>query len=197
MKFGVWHIVVLDDGIPFKGKALKLNHDILTKRNHNGLSVEHSHRFLNKAATISMDDRQSNDVSVSAGIAAGHAWNSTPNDLTDMLRSTVAIGREFRFPIDVNLYTCLNLHIIMHNLLLSLRITDFNRRISSSILKTLIEDRRKAHDERVNNNKNIVDLVLGDIVMASTLVQNDTSTNKVAKLSYQVHGLFCIVTCTG
>ena len=85
----------------------------------------------------------------------------------------------------------------MHNLLLSLRITDFNRRISSSILKTLIEDRREAHDERVNNNKNIVDLVLGDIVMASTLVQNDTSTNKVAKLSYQVHGLFCIVTCTG
>ena len=85
----------------------------------------------------------------------------------------------------------------MYNLLLSLRITDFNRRISSSILKTLIEDRREAHDERVNNNKNIVNLVLGDIVMASTLVQNDASTNKVAKLSYQVRGLFCIVTYTG
>ena len=65
----------------------------------------------------------------------------------------------------------------MYNLLLSLRITDFNRRISSSILKTLIEDCREAHDERVNNNKNIVELVVGDIVMARTAVQSDEPMN--------------------
>ena len=60
MKFGLCHLVVLDDGTPFKGafiamcKALKLKYDILDKRNHKGLSVEHFHRFLKKASTIAM-----------------------------------------------------------------------------------------------------------------------------------------------
>ena len=40
------------------------------------------------------------------------------------------------------------------------------------------------HDERVNNNKNIVELIVGDIVMARTAVQSDASTIKVATLSY-------------
>ena len=109
MKFGLCHLVVIDDGTPFKGafvamcKALALNYDILAKRNHKGLTVEHFHRFLNKAVTIAMEDRQSNDVFVPAGIAAGYAWNSAPIDGTDILRSTVVIGREFRFSIDINL----------------------------------------------------------------------------------------------
>ena len=51
-----------------------------------------------------------------------------------------------------------------------LRLTDSNRRFSSSILKTLIEDRRNMHAERVNNNKNIVELIVGDIVMARIAV---------------------------
>ena len=51
MKFGLCHLVVLNDGNPFKCafvamcKSLKLNYDILAKRNHKGLSVEHFHRF--------------------------------------------------------------------------------------------------------------------------------------------------------
>ena len=101
LKFGLCHLVVLDDGNPFKCafvamcKALKLNYDILAKRNHKELSVEHFHRFLNKATTITMKDRQSNDVFVPAGIAAGYAWNSATIDDTDILPSTVAIGRDF------------------------------------------------------------------------------------------------------
>ena len=204
MKFGLCHLVVLDDGNPFKGafvamcESLKLNYDILAKRNHKGLSVEHFHRFLNKAITIAMEDRQSNDVFVPAGIAAGYAWNSAPIDGTDILRSTVAIGREFRFPIDIDLSA---LPQLTQNNAQSavdfLRLTDSNRRFSSAILKILIEDRRDAHAERVNNNKNIVTLVVGDIVMARTAVHSDASSNKVAKLSYQVRGPFRIVTCTG
>ena len=78
-----------------------------------------------------------------------------------------------------------------------LRLTDSNSHFLSSILKILIEDHREGHVERFNNKKDIVQLVVGDIVMARTAVQSDASTNKVAKLSYQVRGPFCIVTCTG
>ena len=58
MKFGLCHLVVLDDGSPFKGsfiamcKMLRLNYDVLAKRNQKGLTVEHFHRFLNESVTI-------------------------------------------------------------------------------------------------------------------------------------------------
>ena len=202
MEVGVCHLVVLNDGTLSKGdfvtmcKALKLNYDILAKRNHMELLVEHFHRILNKATIIVVEDRQSNDVFVPAGIA--YAWNSAPINGTDILRSTVAIGREYIFPIDIDLST---LPQLTQNNAQSavdvLRLTDTNRHFSSSILKILMEDHREAHAERVNNNKNIVELVVGDIVIARTAVQSDAFTNKVAKLCYQVRGSFRIVICTG
>ena len=115
-----------------------------------------------------------------------------------MLRSTVAIGREFRFPIDIDLSA---LPQLTQNNARSavdfLRLTGSNRRFSSSILKIFIEDCREDHAERVNYNKNISQLVVGDIVIARTAVQSDAFTNKVAKLCYQVRGSFRIVICTG
>ena len=83
-------------------KALDLNYNILAKRNHKGSTVENFHRFNIKTVAIEMDSWQSNDVFVPAGVAAEYAWNSAPIDGTDILRSTVAIGRESRFPIDIN-----------------------------------------------------------------------------------------------
>ena len=54
MKFDLYHLVVIDDGTPFKGnfvamyQMLHLTYDILVKRNHKGFTVEHFHWFLNK-----------------------------------------------------------------------------------------------------------------------------------------------------
>ena len=83
--------------------ALSLNYDVLMKRNHKGLTVEHFYRFLNKSVTISAEDRGTNDIFVPTDIAADYAWNSAPIDDTDILRSIPAIGRELHFPLDVNL----------------------------------------------------------------------------------------------
>ena len=47
------------------------------------------------------------------------------------------------------------------------------------------------------NNRNIVELIVGDIVMTRTTIQSVTSINKVAKLSYQIPGSFYIVQYTG
>ena len=49
MKFAVCHLVILDDGGPFKGifvsicKILDLYYDIIAKRNHKDITVEHFH----------------------------------------------------------------------------------------------------------------------------------------------------------
>ena len=129
-----------------------------------------------------MKDRQSNDVYVPVGIAAGCVWNSAPIDGTNILRTTVASCREFRFAIDIKLSAFPQL--TQNNAQFAfdfLRHTDSNRRFSSSILKILIEDRREAHTERVNNNRNIVELAVGYIVMVNTTIQSNASTNRVFK----------------
>ena len=160
MMFGLCHLIIIDYGTPFKSdfvamcKALDLNYDILAKRNDKELTVEHFHRFLNKVVTISMEDRQSNGVFVMTWIAVGYMWNSAPIDGTDILRSTIAIGREFRFPIDIKLSALPQLtQNNAQSTIDYLRLADYNRRLSSSILKLLIEDRRTVHAERVNNIK--------------------------------------------
>ena len=134
------YLIVLDDGTPFKGafvamcQSLNLNYEVLAKRNHKGLSVEHFHRFLNKSVTIAAEDRGTIDIFVPAGIAAGYTWNSAPIDGTDILRTIPVIGRELHFPLDINLNAAPKL--IQNNakaVLDYLILTDANRHFSSSI----------------------------------------------------------------
>ena len=204
MKFGLCHLVVLDDGSPSKVAfiamcdTLNLNYDVLAKRNHKGLTVEHFHRFLNNSITIAAEDRGTNDAFVPVDIAAGYAWNSAPIDDTNILRSIPAIGRELHFPIDINLSV---LPKLAHNsgqaALDYLKLTNSFRHFFSSILKILIEDRRTAYAERINNNRNDVVLDPGDIVMARTAIQSNKEKEKVTMLCYAVRGPYHIIRTTG
>ena len=163
LKFGICHLLILDDGSPFKGvftamcKSLTINHDVLAKRNHKGLLVEKFHRFINKAITIAAEDRGTKDIFVAAGVSVEYAWNSSPIDGADILRSVPEIGRELRFPLDIDISALPPLVSNHAEPVVSyLRLTDFNRHFASAILKILIEGRRTAHAKRVNNNRNIV-----------------------------------------
>ena len=201
MKFGLYHLVVLDDSTPFKGsfiamcQALNLNYDFFAKQNHKeGLSVENFHPFLNKSVTIAAEERGTTNIFVPVGIAVGYAWNSVPINGTDILRSIPAIGRQLKFSLDINLNAILKLVQNNANAVLGyLKLTDSSRSFSSSILKIIIEDRRISYDERINNSTNLVVLHAGDIVMARTAVQCDLSKHKVAKLNYSVRGPFQII----
>ena len=149
LKFGMCHLVVIDDGTPFKGafvamcQALNLNYDVLAKRNRKGLSVENFHRFLNKSVTIAAEERGTNDIFVPASIAAAYAWNSAPIDGTDIIRSVPAIGRSLYFPLDINLNAAPK--SIQNNAQATLDFLNFtnsHRHFASTILKILIEDCR-------------------------------------------------------
>ena len=135
MKFSVCHLVVIDDSISFKGafvslcKVLDLNYDVFAKHNHKMSTV------VNKTEIITMEDRQSNDVFVPAGIVAGFEWNSAPIGGTSISRSTIAVGRELRISIDINFSALPKL--TQNNAQPTIDyfgLTDCNRRISSSIL---------------------------------------------------------------
>ena len=162
LKFGMCHLVVIDDGTPFKGafvttcQALNVNYDVLTKRNHKGLSVEHFHCFLNKSVTIATKDRGSNNLFVPVSITSVYSWNSVPIDGTSIIRSVSAIGRALHFSLNINLNAVPKL--IQNNAQATLdylNFTNSHRHYSSSILKILIEDRRTAHAERINNTKTL------------------------------------------
>ena len=109
LKFGICHPLILDDGSPFKDvftsmcKSLNINYDVLAKRNHKSLLVEKFHRYIIMAITIEADDRGTNDIFVAAVVATGYAQNSSPIDGTNILHSVPAIGRELRFPLDIDL----------------------------------------------------------------------------------------------
>ena len=108
-KFGICHLIILDDCNPFKGfftatrKALHINYDILTKRNHKGVLLRSSNRLINKALTIVAEDKDTDDVLVAAGTAVGYAYNSSPIDCTGILPSVPVIGWELCFPLDIDL----------------------------------------------------------------------------------------------
>ena len=57
----------------------------------------------NKAENISTEDRGTSEPFVEIGMATAYAWNASPIDGTDIIRSVPAIGRELRYPIDVSL----------------------------------------------------------------------------------------------
>ena len=144
-----------------------------------------------------MEYRQSNDIFFPVGIATRYAWNIAPIDGTDIICSTITIGREFSFPIEINLSVLpQRTQNNTQSTIDCLNFTDSNRRFSSSILKLFIEDRRATYAELVNNNKHIFELVVGDMVMTRTAIQSDVSTNRVGKLIYQVRGPFRIIKCT-
>ena len=176
-KFGMCYLAIIVDGILFKGvfvaiyQALNLNYNVLAKRIHKGISVENFHRFLNKSVTIATEERGTNDIFVPASIASAYAWNSTPIDGTDIIRSVPAIGRALHFPLDINLNAVPKL--IQNNAQATLDYLDFtnsHRHFSYSILNILIENCRTAHAERINNTTHLVLLKAGDIFMTRTAI---------------------------
>ena len=84
-------------------QTLNLNYDVLAKRNHKGLSVEHFHRFLNKSVTIVEEERGTTDIFAPASIANAYTWNNVPIDSTDIIRSVPVIGRVLHFQLDIKL----------------------------------------------------------------------------------------------
>ena len=78
-----------------------------------------------------------------------------------------------------------------------LRLTDKDKIFATEILKLLVEDRCIAHHDRINNNRNIVALQQGDVVMARREVFSDKAKHRVSKLQYQVSGHFVITRATG
>jgi len=84
-------------------KALNIIFWPLARGNHRGMGVERYHRFLNKTQTIVGQDRGTHEIFLQNAKMLQQAWSSAPIDNTDISRSMAAVGRDFKFPMDIEL----------------------------------------------------------------------------------------------
>jgi hypothetical protein len=200
LKYGISAVIVIDDGSPFKGmfsdmcKILNVTLWPLSRGNHKGLSVERYHRFLNKTQAIAGHSVGTHEVFSRNVRLSAYAWNSAPIDGTDIIRSFVAVGHDFRFPFDVNFSNTPSLNVDNAELFSYLRSMGQDSQFATHTLQILIEDRREAHRLRVNKLRNTdCGLKVGDVVKAHVQVQSDVSKGEVKKLSYSARGPFTII----
>ena len=89
---------------------LKPTHWYISWVNHKDNSAKIYHRFLNKTQAIKGTDRGSPDNFIQNSKNIQYAWNSAPIDDTDIPSNISAIGREFRFPLDVEISATLTIN---------------------------------------------------------------------------------------
>jgi hypothetical protein len=204
LTFGMCAVLVVDEGSSFKSvfqemcSILKITCWPLARGNHKGLGVEKYHRFLNKTQAIAGNDRGTHETFVQNAKTSQYAWNSAPIDDTDVTRSMVAVGRDFRFPIDVELSPTPTLNDSRNSALFNyLRNVSNDSKFAQSLVEILVQERRERHRDRHNKDKVQPQFKLGDVVKAHVQVSSNKSTGEVKKLSYQARGPFQITACLG
>jgi hypothetical protein len=106
LRYGFCHTLVLDKDSKFFGVChealdlLQINCHVLSGGNHNPMLVERVNWYINKGLKIMTNERGSIRVALEANLLLIYAWNSCSIPGTDILRSLVAVGRKFAFPID-------------------------------------------------------------------------------------------------
>ena len=156
--------------------------------------MERYHRFLNQMQAIVGNYRGTRAVYIQNAKTSQYAWNSAPIDNTDICRSVAAIGRTFRFPLDVELSPTPLLNNECNSTLFNyMWDVSTDSTFSLSILQVLIEERRAAHRERHNTNRIQCSLKVGDVVKAHVQVQSQAESGTVGKLSYCARGPFVII----
>ena len=200
LQIGFCHVVHVDADNKFKSvfeamcKSLSLRFSTAAKGNHQSVSIERFFKYANKAVTIATQDRATLSVWVPAILLAAYAWNSSPIDGTDIIRSIPAVGRPFWFPLDLAI-TNADIDPVIHQ---APAVVQYLLGVSShvsfaqDILKLLVSDRRTARAEHVNSNRTPVTFDIGDLVLAQVQVQSHASHDSVAKLSYSIRGPFTI-----
>ncbi|KAL3786998.1 hypothetical protein HJC23_005509 [Cyclotella cryptica] len=159
LSYGISHTIVLDKDSKFYSTFramvdfLLLNVHTLSADNHKTMLVERINRFLNKGLRIFTNERGLIRTADEAILLLLYAWNSAPIAGTDLSRSLVAVGREFRFPIDIS--ATKHLELVSTPAAVKSYAKDQATLLTASreIAKALLEEQRAMHRELVNSRR--------------------------------------------
>jgi hypothetical protein len=175
-------------------KLLQINIHTASGGNHDPILTERFHVFLTKSLTLFCNERGSVRTAPEGIQLSCYAWNSAPVTGTDLSRSLVVTGREFRFPIE---YTP-SKHIDFNPSTRSVESFAQNQEQllskSRDVFKILIHEHRAMHREYVNSNRpDPLAFQVGDIVFAQRTVKSDKKKGRVAKIMIKHTGPWEII----
>jgi hypothetical protein len=204
LKVGMCGLIIVDGASTFCGvfseacALLGIRLHAASRGNHKAVSVKRFFRCLNKAVNIASLDRGTHLVWIEASMIATYAWNCSPIDGTDVVRSVPAMGREFKFPFDLALDATQPLpagHLpdAGTSVLEYIKHTSQHVDFAPQVVALVVEDRRTAHRARVNEGRSAPSFESNDLVLVRVQVQSNVELNRVAKLSYQVCSPFRVI----
>ena len=200
MRYALASLIVTDPDSKFKGEFIKMcalltiPHHMSARGNHNAIIVERFNKFLNSGMRIFTSQRGTPRVFQEAAETLAYAWNSAPVTGTDLSRSLLTVGREYRFPIDI----VNNCHITFN--IDEIHVRSFADDLTILLEKCreiyilLIQEQRALHREYRNSQlNNPKKFKVGDIVFTNVQLQSKSSKGQVKKLTYTRRGPYEIV----
>jgi len=175
-------------------KLLTIPCEAVSSQNHRAVRVERFFKYLNKMEKITVANTQSFLTWLQGTMFSLYGWNASPINGTNLIRSFVAKGRMFPFPIDLALDPIPRL--------LGSEGTPALEYVQSlgpviqrqrHMLQLLNDERRQRHRELRNKSAVQRTFQPGDLVIVRRQVQSDAAEGKVAKLMFKATGPYIVL----
>jgi hypothetical protein len=201
---GLPKLIIIDDGSEFKGvlrqacETLGIQYYVACPEAHNAVLAERFHRYLNKVAKIGVIDHQTYEQWRMDALFACYAWNASPIDGTDIIRSFAAKSRTFRFPLDIQTDHEVARIPQEGEAAISHIETTFPLWFrQKELLRLLNDERRQRHRERADKHKKRRVFQPGDIVIVRKQVNSNAAEGRPAKLTLRARGPYRILEAAG
>jgi hypothetical protein len=198
---GLPKLILIDAGSENKGtlicmcQTLGVKYHMVSPEQHDGILCERFHRYLNKVQKIEATNNQSYTQWVLGVMFATYSWNAAPIDGTNLIRSFVAKGRVFPFPIQVaEEDNPLRIPQGQGEAALSFIETNFPLWAKqSTMLQILIAERREKHRDLANKGRSVRKFNIGDLVIIRKQVQSDGERGIPAKQKFRWKGIYRVM----
>jgi hypothetical protein len=198
---GLPKLILIDAGSENKGtlicmcQVLGVKYHMVSPEQHDGILCERFHRYLNKVQKIEATNGQSYTQWVLGVMFATYSWNAAPIDGTNLIRSFVAKGRVFPFPIQVaEEDNPPRVPQGQGEAAISFIETNFPLWAKQSMmLQILIAERREKHRDLANKGRSVRKFNIGDLVIIRKQVQSDGERGIPAKQKFRWKGIYRIM----
>ena len=197
---GLPKLVIIDGGSEFKGVLIAMcdqigiQYYVAAPEAHNAILCECFHKYLNKVEKIGAADAQSYEKWAMNALFAAYAWNGSPVDGTDIIRSFAAKARTFHFPLDVQTENEVARIPQQGEATIQHVETMFPLWFrQKELLKLLNDERRTRHREMANETKRKRTFQPGDLVLVRKQVTSKAAEGKPAKLTLKARGPYRIL----
>ena len=188
LSFGMVVVVVVDADSKFlhlfQAMCIALNIVFwpLSRGNHKDLSVERYHRFINETQTIVGQDRGTRYSFIENTKTSQYAWNSAPINNTNIPQRVAAVGRQFRFSMDVDLIAAPIRNDSDQSALYGYMCNVSSESIFATlVLQILVEEWYSVHLTRCDTQRVAKDFKVVDVVKSHVQVNSNYVTGAIQK----------------